>query len=606
MSCIGSPKEIFSYLDVERFRHALRLGARRVVENVNKLNRINVFPVQDGDTGTNLTLTLERALHRATDTYGGVGSFVKKLSESLLIEAKGNSGVLLSQFFLGFAEALGENVKVSVHEFSEAFKRAVRATYDAIENPKEGTILTVMRAASDGMAEGIGEGRDFVEAMERALRMARKALRDTPKYLPILKEKGVVDAGGLGFTLLLEGFVEGLKGKDYEEEDTARPIPRLQRSGHQSAVDSRYTFCTEALLRGKELRKERVKEILRDLGDSILVAGDESVIHIHIHTDRPSEVFDRVLSFGSLEERKVDRMKPPCLNPPGRVAVLTDTTCDLPDDIINSYGICVVPLTVIIGEESFKDGVEVSRKEIIEILSDDRINVSTSQPSIDEYVTFIEEALKNAEEVIIVSLSKGLSGTFQSALSAAKIVGDGKVRVFDSMAASIGEGLLALRAAELSREGYSLLEIYERLERLREELIFYFTFRDFHYIVRSGRISWSQGKIAQLLNIRPILILEHGKEIKRVSQSFGEKRLIDKLVKLLRRRVKPNMRYDVGVAHALVPGIPEILKERLKKFIQIRHFIMNVVTPVLSIHAGPGAWGVFLLPIDEKNNFISQ
>jgi len=574
------------------------MGVKRVIENLQHLNRINVFPVADSDTGTNLTRTLEGALKRIPGKYPGVGQLSRKLSESLLMEAKGNSGVILSQFFLGLAEGFGEKMRVGAKELSEAFKKAVRITYSAIENPREGTILTVMKAAADGIGEGASEKKDIVSAMERALKVAQKALKDTPKYLPILKKRGVIDAGGLGFTLFLEGFIEGLKSKE-EEEPEVEPLPTLISRGHQEAVDSKFTYCTEGIIRGKNLNFEAIKKSLREFGDSLLVAGGGELIHAHIHTDTPEKVFDRLLSFGTLEARKVDMMKPPCSNPPGKIAVITDSTADLPYEIQKEMGICVVPLNVIIGKESFKDSIEISRREILNLLKSAEIPITTSQSSVDEFLTYYREALKNAEGVIVVTLSGGLSGTYQSAVSAQRILNQDQVVVFDSKAASIGEGLLAMRAAELSRKGLNLGEIVERLNHLREKLIFYFTFKDFRYIVKSGRISWSQGKIAQFLHIRPILILKDGKEIKRISQAFGYKNLIKKLIKRLQKDLEPGGLYDVGVAHALVPEIPQIIRERLKGYIRIRHFVSRIVTPVLSIHAGPGAWGVFVLPVEE-------
>lgn len=573
------------------------MGVNRVIENFQNLNRINVFPVADGDTGTNLVRTLQGALKRISGRHPGLGRLSQKLSESLLIEAKGNSGVILSQFFFGLAEGLSEKIRVEAREFSEAFKKAVKTTYSAVENPKEGTILTVMRAAADGMEEAASEKKDVVSAMERALNLAQKTLKETPKYLPILKEKGVVDAGGLGFTLLLEGFVEGLKGKEVKEPEI-QTVPTFTPNSYQEAQDSRYMYCTEGIIRGRNLNPEAIKESLREYGDSLLVAGTGGLVHVHIHTDTPEFVFDKFNSIGILKARKVDRMKPPCLNPPGKVAVITDSTADIPHKIQRDFGICVVPLNVIIGEQNFKDGVEISRREI-GLLERDEVPITTSQPAIDEYLYYYKGALLHSEGAIVLTLSSGLSGTYRSAVAAKKILDEDKIRVFDTKSVSIGEGLLAMRAAEMSKRGYSLEEIIERLSELRNKQILYFTFRDFHFIVKSGRISWSQGKLAQFLHIRPIMILEDGREIRRVSQAFGQKNLINKIINRLKDDLRTDGLYDVGVAHTMASEIPGIVREKLKRYIRIRHFVSNLVTPVLSIHAGPGAWGVFVLPVEE-------
>ncbi|RKY94596.1 MAG: hypothetical protein DRQ06_04970, partial [Candidatus Hydrothermota bacterium] len=189
---------VLKLLDSEKFRNAILTGASRLIKNVKKLNSINVFPVPDGDTGTNLALTLKEATRRIKDyTRLGIGAFARRLADALVLEAKGNSGVIFSQFLLEFADRIGDKARMSSIEFARAMREAIDATYNALEDPREGTILTVIREVALEAERAAEETDDLVEVLERSLRKGKEALEKTPELLPELKAAGVVDAGGL-------------------------------------------------------------------------------------------------------------------------------------------------------------------------------------------------------------------------------------------------------------------------------------------------------------------------------------------------------------------------------------------------------------------------
>lgn len=291
------------------------------------VNSLNVFPVPDGDTGTNMGMTIENGAKEVADkpasTVGEVGQI---LSKGLLMGARGNSGVITSQLFRGFGQAIKDKEELTGQDLAHAFQSGVEVAYKAVMKPVEGTILTVSRGAATAALKKAEETDDAVEVMRAALDGAKRALAKTPEMLPVLKEVGVVDSGGQGLVFIYEGFLAALTGEYIASEDfKATPAVMTEMinaehhksvAGHVATEDIKYGYCTEimvALKQGptyvKEFNYEEFQGYLSGLGDSLILVNDDEIAKVHVHTEDPGLVIQEGLKYGALKKVKVDNMR---------------------------------------------------------------------------------------------------------------------------------------------------------------------------------------------------------------------------------------------------------------------------------------------------------
>ena len=313
-----------SKLTGKDFKDMIVAGQSHLAQNAEYVNSLNVFPVPDGDTGTNMNLTFSsgaKAVKENSDTE--IGKIGQTLSKGLLMGARGNSGVILSQLFRGFSRSIESKAEINTIEFAQAFQAGVDSAYKAIMKPVEGTILTVARESAEAGKNKAQTTEDIIEVMEEILAAAKVSLDHTPELLPVLKEVGVVDSGGQGLVYVYEGFLSSLTGEEIqvvEEPD----LDELVRAEHHrgavhdamSAEDIEFGFCTEIMVRlgeGKTVDSEfdydEFRNHLSELGDSLLVIADEEIVKVHVHTERPGEVMNYGQKFGTLIHIKVDNMR---------------------------------------------------------------------------------------------------------------------------------------------------------------------------------------------------------------------------------------------------------------------------------------------------------
>ncbi|GAA0367386.1 DAK2 domain-containing protein [Alkalibacterium iburiense] len=311
-------------LKAEKFRNMVTLGRQRLDEHTEYVNSLNVFPVPDGDTGTNMNLSFTSGANAVKDSDSNhMGELAQALAKGLLMGARGNSGVILSQLFRGFSKSLEGKEEVSAKDLANAFQGGVDTAYSAVMKPVEGTILTVARQSAKAGINKAEETDDVIVIMETVLQAAKRSLKKTPDLLPILKEVGVVDSGGQGLVYIYEGFLSSLTGEEPVEEETPELEKLVRAEHHRSGVhehmnteDIEFGYCTEIMVRigegetvEEEFDYEEFRNYLDKLGDSLLVVADEEVIKVHVHTEKPGEVMNYGQKFGSLMKIKVDNMR---------------------------------------------------------------------------------------------------------------------------------------------------------------------------------------------------------------------------------------------------------------------------------------------------------
>jgi DAK2 domain fusion protein YloV len=314
-------------ISASQFQEMVQAGASRLHVNAEYVNSLNVFPVPDGDTGTNMNLSMTSGAKAVADSRSEkVGELATVLSKGLLMGARGNSGVILSQLFRGFSKQIPDVTTLNAKDLAAAFTHGVETAYKAVMKPVEGTILTVSREAARSGERKAKESDDCIEVMSAVVKGAKRALAKTPDLLPVLKEVGVVDSGGQGLLFIYEGFLEALSG-EFAANEVYEPTPGEMDemvnaehhrgvSGHVATEDIKFGYCTEIMVKIGEgptvdsaFDYETFRNYLNELGDSLLVVNDDEIIKVHVHTEHPGEVMNYGQKFGSLVKIKVDNMR---------------------------------------------------------------------------------------------------------------------------------------------------------------------------------------------------------------------------------------------------------------------------------------------------------
>lgn len=407
-----------STITTSLFQEMVQAAATRLGKQAEYVNSLNVFPVPDGDTGTNMSMTMDNGAKEVSNkpatTVGQVGQI---LSKGLLMGARGNSGVITSQLFRGFGQAIKDKEELDGKDLAQAFQAGVEVAYKAVMKPVEGTILTVSRGAAVGAMKKADESDDAIEVMRAALEGAKIALAKTPDMLPVLKEVGVVDSGGQGLVFIYEGFLSALTGEYLVSEDfQATPATMSEMinathhqsvAGHVATEDITFGYCTEimvALGQGptyvKDFNYEDFQGYLSGLGDSLLVVNDDEIVKVHVHTEDPGLVMQEGLKYGSLVKVKVDNMREQ------HEAQVEKEATQVQPQAVKDYGLIAVVAGDGLAEIFKSQGVDY-------IISGGQ----TMNPSTEDIVKAIEAV--NAKQVIILPNNKNI---FMAAQSAADVV----------------------------------------------------------------------------------------------------------------------------------------------------------------------------------------
>lgn len=298
--------EEIKVIDGDTFRKMCYGALNKLKDQQSYIDSLNVFPVPDGDTGTNMLLTFQEAVENLEQSSSNrIDSLTQALSKGALMGARGNSGVILSQLLRGFSEANKYNKTMKNEDLIKSLSEASRIAYQGVLKPVEGTILTVARKAAR-RAEKLEETENIEELLQKVIDTAHKALNKTPDQLPQLKEAGVVDAGGQGYLTILEGMLAGLTGKEQISTETT-----VKKETKEEVEELKYGYCTQTLINvaGKNVNIDEIKNDIEQFGDSLMVVGDEDIIKIHIHTNHPGIILEYALKTGSLRDINIDNMK---------------------------------------------------------------------------------------------------------------------------------------------------------------------------------------------------------------------------------------------------------------------------------------------------------
>jgi len=468
-----------------------------------------------------------------------------------------------------------------------------------LDEPVEGTILTVAREAADEAERAASESENFVELMTRVLNHANTVLQQTPELLAVLKEAGVVDAGAKAFVRMLEGIVRLIHGDPILEASVLPSYDSRNAAAlSDAAPENDYQFCTEVLVNGSNFPSStEVRSRMRGFGGSLVVLAADDLLRIHIHTDVPDEVFALAGEWGTVESTKAEDMREQhreLVENTRAVAIVVDSSCDLSDEIIDKHGMILVPLQVIGDSKTYQDRIDIRGTELYDRMRETDGVFTTSQPTPGAFARAFQDARSNASEVIGIFIAGALSGTLASASAAMQATELEGITIVDSRAASFGLGLLALRAAELAEAGWPASDIVPELDRVRDQSGGLFTVDVFDNLLRSGRVSRGRAWLGGLLDIKPILEVCQDGRIAPLDRVRGRDALLPRILEHVDRRLTPRPdKLRMGVAHAGAKEIADSVKTELVARYAPRSCFIEDVTSAIGVHVGPGAWGVF-------------
>lgn len=592
-------------IDAEQFRRIVRQGMEHLFRDRELLNRINVFPVPDGDTGDNLVHTL-KPVYEGMDIWREtrLDEAAARLAQAMLLSAKGNSGVIFSQFFHAFARAMQGHEAIGPADFSLAMEKAVRDTYAAVADPREGTILTVLRHTAEEFKRLALSGERYQVIFEKAIVRAKEILEKTRDMLPQMKKARVVDAGGLGFFLFFKGMAAAVSGRAAGEagESAAAPFDQAPQ-----AVDAaKFAFCAEWVLRprpGGAVRprgRDFFLGALKPFGDSLLVAGADDLLHLHIHTDRPQEVEAELVRHGEIVSRKVDSLRVPAPRPALAAALVIDSAVDIPEASERSAAVAVVPLQIQLNGAYRRDRLEISKEELYRRMRAEKaLVVKTSQPSPGDFQAAFAAALAGGRRALLFSLSSRLSGSLQAAQAARRLLSDAdqaRVRLVDTLNVSGGSGLLLCHAIRLLERGMDPELVARDVESRRAEVVSLGYVESLEYAVRGGRLPAAAGWLQRVLGVRPLVAFEKGKLVRK-GALLSARRKERKVVRRFLRRLDLRRRHALAIVYTDNPQSALRLEDELARSkLRITAMYQAVGAAVLGAHAGPGTFCLFALP----------
>lgn len=577
-------------LSNEHLYRCFVVGAKYVITEKDELNAINVFPVADGDTGSNLSSLMKSILLKSR-LEPTLKETLKSITNAAIVGARGNSGIIFASYLDGFSRDLRAD-EVDIETFINSSEKASLSAYSSIEKPVEGTMITLMRMWHETLKVLNDKKRDFIGLLSSALDRLKLELEHTKDLLPVLKQNKVVDAGAKGFYHFIEGFVRGLKGESVDISfKTVEEMP--MHVDHFEANQTRY--CTEVLIEGNNINKDLIKKTLHRLGDSMVVAGSNSMVRIHIHTNDPAKVFELVEPFGQIVDEKVDDMKRQfeiANHRKHKIALVTDSIADLEDGFAEDNQIHVLNLALLINQTTYFDKLTIENKRFYGLMKSLKEYPKSSQPnprSIDNLYSYLTTYY---DEIIVITVSSKMSGTYQALLKGASAFKDKKITVIDSHQNSVAEGLLVHKAMEFIKEGMDYETVIEKIEALKPLTKILVSVKTLKYMIRSGRLKRSVGFIGKLINLKPIISIDQEGVGIIHDKAIGIKKADDIILKHI-KMIKETSDIDmIALVHVNALDRAMYYKERIEALTGVKVAYISEISTIVAMNAGIGSVAV--------------
>lgn len=581
-------------------------GGKHIIQSESELNQLNVYPVPDGDTGSNMS-ALMRYIVAQTYPTKDFGSLLTALADASLIGSCGNSGMILSAFFVGLANwrGIAEKTTLSISDFVDCLGSGVDQAHKAVAHPVEGTILTVMKSWLNACVEARNQHHHFTDLFVSTLPTAEKTLTQTEFLLPVLQENHVIDAGAFGFTKFLQGMQQALlnpaQADTSWEIESAKLLPASHPVHHAELSPDAYRFCMETLLSNTSDNLDALRQKMEPICDSIVLNQSPSHLKAHVHTTDIMRCTEILKECGNIIYQKIDDIKmmwEVSEHRKHKIALVTDSSADLPQLLRDNEQIHSIPIQVRIGEDAFLDRLTVNLNTLFEKAGLPGYKTSTAAPSAEIIRRYLQFLATHYESIIIFSLSSRLSSTYQVLCNQAEFVSQStgvKIDVIDSHTLCSAHGLLLMKAAHMLDQGSTHDEIVRASIEARDQVHIYVAINEMKTMRESGRLSKFMHKVADWGHVKPILTLDQTGQVSLAAVALGKQKAWNKIVALLEKALKATQHYTLMISHTSS-------KENIEAFVQqVRSKTGAVIkcicdtAPSIGVHAGRGAIAVAVI-----------
>ena len=596
---------ILSKLTGKELYWSVIAGGTKIIEHQEEINKINVFPVPDGDTGSNLAATATSIIYNSKEN-DSIDVVASSVGDAALDGARGNSGVILAQFLYGIGVEIKDSANISTQKFADIVKKASDYVYKAIPSPQEGTIITVIREWAEYIHANKNSFTDFDQLFAKAEIIAKEALARTTEQLEVLRIAKVVDAGAKGFVLFIEGMKETLLNRSFSREDHDvehllmydYDFPMAEaESLTEESLHNRY--CTETCLIGEDISRDTVLEILEADSDSIVIAGSDKKIRLHFHTNNPANMFDKLRDFGNFSFQKVEDMRLQYNVTHHRkhsVAFVVDSGITLSPEFMDENQVHLIPAAIEIDKINYQDGRTMTLDLFKQYFTDKNTVIKTSQPSPKSYADLFGYLSHYYDSVIVLTMSSGVSGTYKSALQGKELIlskkENMKIDIIDSNELAAGSSTTALFIAKDIQAGLSHEEIIKNAQNNIAHTTNYLNFLSIDHLVKSGRLGMFKGGIIKALNLSPVLEMIDGKPAI-TGKAFGFKKAITKNIEAIAKQAANRSVKGYVMTHThLSDNMKEYYLKSLEAIFGCPPLEVNLAFPCIANHVGYGSVAV--------------
>jgi DAK2 domain fusion protein YloV len=594
---------MITYCNGRRFIKALTASSDWLSFKAEVVNNLNVFPVPDGDTGFNMSLTLRPAVSAAKQSaHKDLSSIAKEVGASSVMASRGCSGVILSQFLIGLTKSLEGKDRVEAKELAQALYQGAEAAYRAMREPVEGTILTVAREATRKGVDIAKKENDIAQIMKAVYHQAREVLEKTPNMLPVLKGAGVVDAGGMGFVYMLEGVLRLIEGKPLQKFQSASSARKVVGTWERGM---KYKYCTEFLIIGQDLVLKEIEDGLVKYGDCASVIGSSVLAKCHIHTNEPDRVQKYAATLGAVDKVKVDDMDKQHRNllnaeelgEPASVAIVTGDNHGIPDNLLEELEITMLPFPLTLEGDEYRISENITAEDFLAKIKTSKVFPKSAALNAARFAQAYKKLIDQGKSIVSITMAGGIFSqpTVDAAKKAAEEVGGRNVIVVNSMHIVHPIGLVVLEAARAAKEGKNQAEVARIAQEVASKSALLCALPNLEYLYRGGRIGKAKLLMGSLMKVIPLIIMRYGTQ---AIEPLGKGRNITQANEKMIETIKADMESSGAKAiKALIadsgdnPDATKALKESLQENIECKEIIIGKLRCEM-VHLGPGAWGL--------------
>lgn len=588
-------------IDGRRLYYTFIAGAKNILANQNYLNKINVFPVNDGDTGSNMATTIQSVIE-SVHPHKSYKITADLIAETTLTNARGNSGIIFAQFLYGMSKESGNRQSITIPQFAESIKKSVPYMYEAVANPVEGTMLTVIREWSEFVYSHREIITDFNQLFIRSQESLVKSLAATKAQLLVLSKANVVDSGAHAFVLFIEGIIGFINSNNIRKLLHSKTETLVLPSNNDHiAEEVKFRYCTEGILKDLSVDQKSLSKILQLYGDSIVIGGNEKTKHIHIHTNNPADMFQQLNNISLVTFHKADdmlRQSDALFNRKWKIGLVTDSTCDLPQELMDHYQVNMLPININFGESHYLDKITIQPDQFYSHLDQHSEFPKTSQINEKAFTNLYSQLSANYDSVIAIHLTDKFSGTFFNSQKAAVAVNkkfNKPIAVINSKNLSGSLGLLVLRTAQAIEAGYPHSEIVEMTEKWIKNSHIFVSVKTLKYMVKGGRVSPFKGIVAKMLNVNPIVSMDENGASYIFGKTYSQQANMEKVMLHLHTLCNGREIWNYIVLHAQNNNAAAWYAEKMKAFTGKEPVAVVNISPVIGANAGIGTAAVALM-----------